>query len=70
VFSFFILLLLAPSTFSQKFKLYKAPHALNAEATRDRISFLARQLSFKPPDAKAVATIPALIQPPWPKPSN
>jgi len=33
---------------------------LNAEATRDRISFLALQLSFKPPDAKAVAAIPAL----------
>jgi hypothetical protein len=42
-------------------------HALNAEATRDRIAFLAEQLSFKPPDAKAVATIPVLAQPPWPK---
>jgi dienelactone hydrolase len=54
----------------KKFKLYKAPHALNAEATRDRVSFLARELSFKPPDAKAVAAIPVLIQPPWPKPSS
>jgi dienelactone hydrolase len=48
-------------------KIYKAPHALNAEATRDRIAFLARQLSFKPPDAKAIAAIPSLVQPPWPK---
>jgi dienelactone hydrolase len=54
----------------KKLKFYKAPHALNAEATRDRISFLARQLSFKPPDAKTVAAIPALVQPPWPKPPN
>ena len=51
----------------KKFKLYKAPHALNAEATRDRIAFLAEQLSFRLPDEKAVASIPALVQPPWPK---
>jgi len=52
----------------KKLKIYDAPHALNAEATRDRIAFLAEQLSFKPPDAKAIAAIPALIQPPWPRP--
>ena len=52
----------------KKLKIYDAPHALNAEATRDRIAFLAEQLSFKPPDAKAIAAIPALVQPPWPKP--
>jgi dienelactone hydrolase len=52
----------------KKFKLYQAPHALNAEATRDRVAFLAEQLSFKAPDAKDVASIPALSQPPWPKP--
>jgi hypothetical protein len=52
----------------KKLKIYQAQHALNAEATRDRIAFLAEQLSFKPPDAKAVDAIPALIQPPWPKP--
>jgi dienelactone hydrolase len=51
----------------KKLKIYDAPHALNAEATRDRIAFLAEQLSFTPPDAKAVAGIPALVQPPWPK---
>jgi hypothetical protein len=47
-------------------KIYEAPHALNSEATRDRLAFLAQQLSFKPPDAKTVAAIPALVQPPWP----
>lgn len=48
-------------------KIYDAPHALNAEATRDRIAFLADQLSFKPPDNEAIGTIPVLVQPPWPK---
>jgi dienelactone hydrolase len=48
-------------------KLYDAPHALNAEATRDRIAFLADQLSFKPPDSKTISAIPVLVQPPWPK---
>jgi dienelactone hydrolase len=51
----------------KKFQLYKAQHALNADATRDRIAFLAEQLSFKPPDSKAVASIAPLAQPPWPK---
>jgi dienelactone hydrolase len=51
----------------KKFQLYKAPHALSSEATRDRIIFLSEQLSFKAPDNKAVASIPPLTQPPWPK---
>jgi dienelactone hydrolase len=51
----------------KKLKIYQAPHALNAEATQDRVAFLAEQLGFKPPDAKAVAAIPPLSQPPWPK---
>jgi hypothetical protein len=51
----------------KQFKLYKAPHALSPEATRDRIIFLSEQLSFKPPDSKAIASIPPLSQPPWPK---
>jgi dienelactone hydrolase len=54
----------------KKLKIYQAPHALNKEATSDRIAFLAQQLSFKPPDSKAVAAIPALRQPPWPKNSQ
>ncbi|MBZ5568603.1 MAG: hypothetical protein LAN64_12205 [Acidobacteriia bacterium] len=49
-------------------KIYEAPHALNAEATRDRLSFLARELGVKTPDAKLIAAIPPLVQPPWPKP--
>lgn len=51
----------------KKMKIYQAPHALNAEATRDRIAFLAEHLSLKPPGTKSVASIPALFQPPWPK---
>jgi dienelactone hydrolase len=51
----------------KKLKIYDAPHALNAEATRDRIAFLSEQLSFKLPDPKSIAAIPALVQPPWPK---
>jgi dienelactone hydrolase len=51
----------------KKLKIYEAPHALNAEATRDRIAFLAEQLAFKVPAAAAVAAIPVLVQPPWPK---
>jgi dienelactone hydrolase len=51
----------------KRMNMYEAPHALNADATRDRIAFLAEQLSFKAPDPKAVAAIPALVQPPWPK---
>jgi hypothetical protein len=54
----------------KKLKIYSAPHALNLEATRDRITFLAEQLSFRAPDAKTVAAIPALVQPPWPKPPD
>jgi len=51
----------------KRMKMYEAPHALNADATRDRIAFLSEQLSFKAPDPKAVGGIPALVQPPWPK---
>lgn len=51
------------------FKLYDAPHALNAEARRDRIAFLAEQLSVKPaPSPAQVAAIPNLPQPPSPAP--
>lgn len=48
----------------KKLKVYDAPHALNPEATRDRIAFLAEQLSFRPPDERSVNAIPALVQPP------
>jgi cephalosporin-C deacetylase-like acetyl esterase len=45
-------------------KFYDAPHALNADARRDRVAFLVRQLKLKEPDAAAIARIPELVQPP------
>jgi cephalosporin-C deacetylase-like acetyl esterase len=50
----------------KRFKLYEAPHALNAEARRDRIAFLAEQLKLKPLPAKVINAIPDLYQPPRP----
>jgi cephalosporin-C deacetylase-like acetyl esterase len=46
------------------FKLYEAPHALNAEALRDRVAFLVKELSLKTPDPAAIARVPELPQPP------
>ena len=51
----------------KRFKLYDAPHALNAEARRDRIAFLAEQLKFQQPDAAVIARVPELFQPEMPK---
>jgi dienelactone hydrolase len=48
----------------KKFQLYEAPHALNAEARRDRLEFLAEQLKLKPLSPSIVAAIPELYQPP------
>jgi len=48
-------------------KFYDAPHALNAEARRDRVAFLVKELNLKTPDAAAIARIPDLVQPPEPK---
>jgi dienelactone hydrolase len=50
----------------KQFKLYDAPHALNAEARRDRISFLSVQLKLKPLDPSLIASVPDLPQPPEP----
>ncbi len=50
----------------KRFKLYEAPHALNAEARSDRILFLIDQLKLKPLSAAVVASIPDLFQPPEP----
>jgi dienelactone hydrolase len=50
----------------KKLEIYDAPHALNAEARRDRVAFLAEQLHFKPPDPALIAGVPDLIQPPDP----
>jgi cephalosporin-C deacetylase-like acetyl esterase len=48
------------------FKLYDAPHALNAEARRDRIHFLIEQLKLTPVSEAVIAAIPNLYQPPQP----
>lgn len=47
----------------KRFKLYEAPHALNAEARKDRVAFLAEILAVKPPDPAAVGAVPDLVQP-------
>ena len=49
----------------KKLTIYHAEHALNADATRDRVLFLTEQLSLRPLDPKAVSAIPVLWQPPW-----
>ncbi|MGB9435748.1 MAG: prolyl oligopeptidase family serine peptidase [Candidatus Acidiferrum sp.] len=50
----------------KQFKLYDAPHALNAEARRDRIAFLTQQLNLQPLSPDVIAAIPLLPQPPEP----
>jgi hypothetical protein len=52
----------------KKLKLYDAPHALNAEARRDRLAFLSDQLKLKPLDPALIAAIPELPQPAEPAP--
>jgi dienelactone hydrolase len=52
----------------KQFKLYDAPHALNAAARRDRIAFLSDQLKLKPLDPALIAGVPDLPQPPEPAP--
>jgi dienelactone hydrolase len=47
----------------KKMKIYDAPHALNAEARRDRLAFLAEQLKFKMPRPDLIAHIADLPQP-------
>jgi cephalosporin-C deacetylase-like acetyl esterase len=54
----------------KRFKLYDAPHALNAEARRDRIAFLIEQLELKPASPPAIAAVPDLAQPPDPSKPN
>lgn len=48
----------------KRFKLYDAPHSLNAEARRDRIAFLTEVLKLKQLSAAAINSIPDLYQPP------
>jgi dienelactone hydrolase len=47
----------------KRFKLYEAPHALNAEARRDRIDFLTERLKVRPVSSAALAAVPELFQP-------
>ncbi len=51
----------------KRFKLYDAPHALNAEARRDRIAFLVEELHVQPVPLSLIARVPDLAQPPQPK---
>ncbi len=51
----------------KRFELYDAPHALNAEARRDRAAFLAEQLHLKPIPSQVIDGVPDLVQPPEPK---
>jgi dienelactone hydrolase len=48
----------------KELKIYAAPHALNADARRDRIAFLTEQLHLKALDRALIAAIPDLVQPP------
>jgi dienelactone hydrolase len=50
----------------KRFKLYDAPHALNADARRDRIAFLTERFGLKPVDPAVIASVPDLVQPPDP----
>lgn len=54
----------------KRFKLYDAPHALNAEARRDRVAFLTKQLRLKLTPPRVIGAVPDLIQPPEPKPTK
>jgi dienelactone hydrolase len=47
----------------KRLKIYDAPHALNAEARRDRIQFLTEQLKLTPLPASRIAAISDLYQP-------
>ena len=50
----------------KRLKIYDAPHALNAEARRDRLAFLSEQLKVKQLTTAQIARIPDLYQPPEP----
>jgi len=47
----------------KQMKIYEAPHSLNAEARRDRIAFLVKELGLKAPDAAVIARVPEIPQP-------
>lgn len=51
----------------KQLKLYDAPHALNAEARRDRAAFLRTQLGLGEIDWAAMDRVPELVQPSLPR---
>jgi hypothetical protein len=57
-----------PQRLAYEFELYEAPHALNAEARRNRIAFLTEQLKLKALSPTLIGSIPELPQPPAPNP--
>jgi pimeloyl-ACP methyl ester carboxylesterase len=48
----------------KQFKVYDAPHALNAAARHDRVEFLRQQLRLGAIDWAAMSNVPELVQPP------
>ena len=48
-------------------KFCEASHALNAEARKNRIAFLVKELELKMPDPAVIARVPDIPQPPEPK---
>jgi len=44
----------------KRMRIYHAPHALNAEARRDRVLWLVQRLRLKPVDQEEMASIPEL----------
>ncbi len=50
----------------KRFKVYNAAPALNAEARRDQIEFLAEQLGFRSPEAEVISKLPDLPRLPVP----
>ena len=48
----------------KQFKVYEAPHALNAAARRDRVEFLRQQLHLDAIDWTSMSKVPELVQPP------
>ena len=51
----------------KELKIYDARHALNAEARKDRIALLVKELHLQAPDPAAIAHVPELVQPPPPE---
>ena len=53
----------SPGVEPKSMKIYDAQHALNAEARRDRVAFLVKELELTAPDPAALARVPDLVQP-------